>query len=696
MAASLDNLVGNLKSGGSSKFRFFNEAFKDSTGELQDLLRQKGVFPYEWNDNLDKLKVTALPSREAFFSKLTGEHCDEADYARAQRVWELSCNNFEDYLLLYLKTDVFLLADVFENFREVWYGHHKLDALNYITLPGLSWASMLKMLRDTKATLNLKASMTVDDADIAAAEEYPDGIECFHVGQLPMLEFVTGGDNEPSQIRGGVCAIIERFAEANNPYLGTGDQFNAYKADRAKGLPCLSPEEAFAKYGWNPSEPASYIMYWDANNLYGWAMSQYLPIGDYGWLLERNGSLEKVTVDSDGYGSEDALTAHFTPEVILAMKHDGPKGCMLEVDLTYPRKLHDSHNALPLAPENVCFTPSPTTVALQQKLGLKNDSLPKLIPNLHDKVKYKVHYRALQQMLQLGMILTRVHRVLEFKQYPILKSYIDFNTAQRAKATNDFEKDLYKLANNAIYGKTNENVENHISVKFAQNEKRALYYAGLPRTTGFRIFSNNLTAYKMLQSRVTYNRPVMVGAAILDISKTLVFDFHYNYVLPKYGKNARLLFTDTDSLCYHITTPDIYEDMRSSSTLFDMAGYEPRFQTLADNAVFNKENKKVIGKMKDEQAEPCSKQDCERCRGSTPLPHAIRAFCGLRAKMYACELIEHSSKMAAKGVKKSHVKSHRGDKSLLIQQRDKPDKHLFLLFPLIFPLPDYFSHPSQF
>ena len=261
-------------------------------------------------------------------------------------------------------------------------------------------------------------------------------------------------------------------------------------------------------------------------------------------------------------------------------------------------------------------------------------------------------------MLQLGMILTRVHRVLEFKQYPILKSYIDFNTAQRAKATNDFEKDLYKLANNAIYGKTNENVENHISVKFAQNDKRALYYAGLPRTTGFRIFSNNLTAYKMLQSRVTYNRPVMVGAAILDISKTLVFDFHYNYVLPKYGKNARLLFTDTDSLCYHITTADIYEDMRSSSALFDMAGYEPRFQTLTDNAVFNKENKKVIGKMKDEQAEPCSKQDCERCRGSTPLPHAIRAFCGLRAKMYACELIEHSSKMAAKGVKKSHVKSH--------------------------------------
>jgi hypothetical protein len=137
---------------------------------------------------------------------------------------------------------------------------------------------------------------------------------------------------------------------------------------------------------------------------------------------------------------------------------------MLEVDLLYPRALHDAHNALPLAPESASFAASPTTHALQAQLGLKADSLPKLIPNLRDKVKYKVHYRALQQMLELGMVLVRVHRVLEFTQHPILKGYIDFNTLQRAKAANDFEKSLYKLANNAIYGKTTENVENHITV----------------------------------------------------------------------------------------------------------------------------------------------------------------------------------------------------------------------------------------
>ena len=407
-------------------------------------------------------------------------------------------------------------------------------------------------------------------------------------------------------------------------------------------------------------------MYWDANNLYGWAMSQYLPIGDYAWLQqcslramgEEDETLRwvRARVDSDGSGSEDALTARFTPQFIKALKPDARTGYMLEVDLLYPRALHDAHNALPLAPESASFAASPTTHALQAQLGLRADSLPKLIPNLRDKVKYKVHYRALQQMLELGMVLVRVHRVLEFTQHPILKGYIDFNTSQRAKAANDFEKSLYKLANNAIYGKTTENVENHITVKFAQTGQRALYYAGLPRTSGFRVFSNGLTAYKLQNTSVRYNRPVIMGASILDISKTLVYDFHYRHVLQEYGVAARLLFTDTDSLTYHITTVDLYEDMRRSSALFDMAGYSSAFCTLNGGAVRDRTNNKVIGKMKDEQAEPCGEQDCERCQGPTPLPHAIRAFCGLRAKMYACDLVAHEAKKAAKGVQRGHVR----------------------------------------
>ena len=251
---------------------------------------------------------------------------------------------------------------------------------------------------------------------------------------------------------------------------------------------------------------------------------------------------------------------------------------------------------------------------------------------------------------------------MSFRQYPILKAYIDLNTAKRAAATSDFEKELYKLANNSIYGKTSENVENHITVKFAQGAKRALYYAGQPRTDAFRIFSNELTAYQQRKTNILYNRPMIVGAAILDISKTLIYDFHYNFVGKRYDQDALLLFTDTDSLCYHIFTEDVYEDMRANNTAFDMSDYAPTFKTLVGSTLMDKTNKKVIGKMKDEQAGVCGDAACTRCRGPTPLPHAVRAFAGLRAKMYACDLVSSNetelAKKTAKGIKKGFVKKH--------------------------------------
>ena len=135
----------------------------------------------------------------------------------------------------------------------------------------------------------------------------------------------------------------------------------------------------------------------------------------------------------------------------------------------------------------------------------------------------------------------------------------------------------------------------HITVKFAQGPQRALHYASKPgRVKGFRIFSNNLTAYELTQTAISFTTPCILGAAILDISKTLVYDFHYGcYVLPKYGDKAQLLFTDTDSLCYHITTEDIYADMLQHKEKFDMAGYHPSFAALnGGEQLQHSENKK--------------------------------------------------------------------------------------------------------
>ena len=656
--SSLEKLADNLRTGGEDKFKLFNEGFKGSSDELLSDMRRKGVFPYEWYDSADKLRLQ-LPSRDAFSSKLCDEECTTEDYERAQRVYrEAKCSDFGDYLQQYLKVDVLLLADVFESFRATWYADHTLDPLNYITLPGLSWDSMLKKLKVDSVLLRLKAdSGSADDIDAYCA--FPNAIECFQVGQLEMLEFVAGSKTEPSMIRGGVSSIMHRFAEANNPYLGTSEQFNAYKADCGHGT--VEYKEACKKYGWDPSKPANYIMYWDANNLYGWAMSQYLPIGEYAWVEHLEGKWHRALFNSDGYGSADELTARFTPTYIYSIGNEDSIGYILEVDGYWPDELHDKLNAFPLGPDNVHFEPSPTTARLMESLGVKGDKLPKLTPSLAPKSKYKVHYRALQQMIERGFVLTRVHRVLSFRQYPILKTYIDFNTAKRASAKNDFEKDLYKLANNSIYGKTAENVENHIIVKFARGAKRALYYAGQKRTDAFRIFSNELTAYQQRRSVVMYNRPMIMGAGILDIARTLVYDFHYGHVMKRYP-DAKLLFTDTDSLCYQISTSDIYEDMLADRALFDMSDYSPSFTTLSGLSVRDTTNKKAIGKMKDEQAGICNDETCTRCRGPTPLPHAVRAFAGLRSKMYACDLVSSDdtalTKKTAKGVKKGYVEKH--------------------------------------
>lgn len=162
-------------------------------------------------------------------------------------------------------------------------------------------------------------------------------------------------------------------------------------------------------------------MYLDANNLYGWAMCQPLPTHDFCWLTTK----ERETLD------------------INAILHEGDTGYVFEVDLDYPLALHDSHSDYPLAPESFKIEPAMLSSYqndLLTKLGMKEGSCTKLVPNLFDKKNYVVHYRNLQLYLALGMRLTKIHRVLSFKQSPWLKAYIDFNTSKRKVAKNEFEK----------------------------------------------------------------------------------------------------------------------------------------------------------------------------------------------------------------------------------------------------------------
>src|SRR5688572_4538852 len=311
---------------------------------------------------------------------------------------------------------------------------------------------------------------------------------------------------------------------------------------------------------------------------------------------------------------------------------------ILEVDLQYPRELHDLHNDYPLAPENI--KPESSTV-------------PKLIPNLNDKVKYIVHYENLKLYESLGLKIIKIHRGIKFEESAWLKKYIDINTSSRTRATNEFEKDFFKLMNNSVFGKTCENIENHVDIKLVSNEKQAIKLAAKTSYDTRTIFDENLIAIHMKRTKLYYNKPIYLGSTILDLSKTLMYDHHYNYIKQKYGDRAKLLFTDTDSLAYEIKTEDFYVDIAPDfRSRFDTSDYPKDHPSGIEHGV----NKKVIGMFKDEAA---GKQ--------------IEEFVGLRSKLYSYKMSGVDYKKC-KGVKKNVVKksiTHEDYRNCLFTKRDQ-------------------------
>ena len=167
-----------------------------------------------------------------------------------------------------------------------------------------------------------------------------------------------------------------------------------------------------------------------------------------------------------------------------------------------------------------------------------------------NKTNYVVHYRNLQLYLSLGMKLTKIHRVLKFKQSDWMKKYIDFNTEKRMNAANDFEKDFFKLIINSVYGKTMENLRKRINVRLLNNAKEFLKYTSRPTHITHKTFDKNLVAIHEIKPVLILNKPIYVGFAVLELNKWLMYDFHYNFIKKDF--DAELLFTDKDSLTYEI------------------------------------------------------------------------------------------------------------------------------------------------
>jgi hypothetical protein len=338
-------------------------------------------------------------------------------------------------------------------------------------------------------------------------------------------------------------------------------------------------------------KPDKYLTYLDANNLYGWAMSYPLPTEDFEWM-------EKEELED---------------------WREIP--CTVEVDLEYPKELYDLHNEYPLAAERLMI-----------------GKVQKLVPNLMDKEKYVVNHHTLKCYEKHGLVITKIHRGIKYKESPWMGTYINKNTELRAKATNDFERDFFKLMNNSVFGKTMENIRNRVNIKLLAREKLVNKYAMKPNFKKFTIFSENLIAIHLTKTDLLMDKPIYLGASILDISKTMMYDFHYNFIKEMYGNKAKLLFTDTDSLCYEIETTDFYKDINPYvKDMFDTSNYPKDHPSGITTGC----NKKVLGMMKDE------------CGGKV-----MTEFVGLRAKSYAYTMMDSTEDKKCKGIKKSVIKQN--------------------------------------
>ena len=279
--------------------------------------------------------------------------------------------NLGQYHDLYVQSDALLLADAFENCRDMCIKEYELDPAHFLSLPGLAWQACLKKT-------NIELELLTDYDMLLMVEE---GIRC------------------------GICHSVHRYAKANNKYMKN----------------------------YNNNEESSYIQYLDANNLHGWAMSKKLPVNGFKWT------------DSD----------EINEKFIKNYNENDNKGYILEVDVRYPKRLHELHSDLPFLSER-----------------MKIDKNNKLVCNLFNKKKYVTHINSLKQALNHGLMLKKIHRIIKFNQEAWLKPYIDMNTELRKAAKNDFENDLFKLMNNSVFGKTMENIRKHKDIKLVTRDKK--------------------------------------------------------------------------------------------------------------------------------------------------------------------------------------------------------------------------------
>ena len=377
-------------------------------------------------------------------------------------------------------------------------------------------------------------------------------------------------DMAENLMRGGMSSVYSsRLFVANNRYVGKYNEFL----------------------------PTSFGLMIDANHLYGGVMQNFpLPQCDFESLND--------------YSLQD----------ILATSEESSVGYIfyiLEVDLKYGEELQNLHSDFPLAPLKEVVKVewfSEYQEDLREKLCMHSTNKnKKRLQTLYDKKNYTVHYLTLKLYVSLGLVVTKVHRVIQFVQCKWLAGYIELNSKCRAESKNKFDENFYKLMINSVYGKICESPRNRINAYLVRTEVKPLEYTSKFYFKSFKIFSKDLAVVTLRKTQFTWSKPLIIGASILDLSKLYMYNFHYN-VMKKH-LNVELLYSDKDSLTYKVFTEHLYKELAENEELKAFFNFSNYPQT---SPLYSAANKKKVLLFKDEL---CGK--------------AMEEFVGLKPKMYS-------------------------------------------------------------
>ena len=503
-----DKTIKDLKKDYPEEIANLEEALLDYIGE-NDLkilkpgftykwkyLTKKLAYPYEYFNSIDDYhKPVDNLKKKDFFSKLKNKCPDDEEIQRTKDIIKrFNIKNGEELTEIYLKSDVLLLACVFEIFIKVSVNEFGINPLYCVSLPGYTWQCGLKY-----TGLYLQ---TLQDKDM-----------------ILLLK---------NNIRGGISSVM-------------GDRF--VKSDKNKK-----------------------ILFIDANNLYGHSMSEPLPY-------------DEIKFDNT-VKLEDILN---TPD-------DSDKGYFIELDLIYPDNIKEKTKNFPFAPMNKKINPNNFNDYMKE---IKPDTYiqsSKLICDWSDKKNYLVLYRMLKLYVRHGIIIDEVHNIISFKQNKWLEKYKNFNTQKRIKAKNDFEKDFYKLFNNAFYGKTMENVRNCLKIKFIKKDDYREIIKQQSRMTynGIHKSYENCDSYTFKQNEVLMDKPIYLGFTVLELSNLLMYETYYDKLQPYFGQEKiQLHFMDCDSFVLSIETENIINNLKNLGDLFDFSNLDKNHE------LFSNKNKKI-------------------------------------------------------------------------------------------------------